>query len=285
MDHKAPKSFDFEKDEESLLGIDSQYSASKSKSQTTTETQRTDSSEDDDTVTPKYPQKLKNNEKWAPSKHYDEQPLVSDATCNTRDRFGDMLNPKKQYGFSKTGTSCHFGTAKLVENTSQSSVEDSKDDESRGNASKETLTNSNNENEDPDENKDDSDQNTLNNGTSKKKILSKDIKINMTVVKENEQHCTGFYLYEDQMKRKVQSTRMPNVCFNVNREYHSDPNTHVQIKVFEVSSMTKGNAGVDDEKIVGNFQLILRPDQRVKDLQFFDAFNNKIFLKLRRNSK
>ena len=124
-----------------------------------------------------------------------------------------------------------------------------------------------------------------------REIVTKDIKIQMKLVQGFERTTTKFYLYENQMEKKFASPLMPNVSFYASKGEENETDdeltnklTRVKIKIVEISSSVKNkdHKTINGEKLVGNFELVMRADQRMKDYQFYDDFKNKVMLKLKR---
>jgi hypothetical protein len=112
-------------------------------------------------------------------------------------------------------------------------------------------------------------------------IMTRNINVKMNVAKKNEERSTSFFLLENEKKKEFICPEMPNVLIRAFRNDSFDENTTIQMKIFEVSS---AGAKETTKKLVGDFEMILRPDQREKKFEFLDDFQNKISIKLKKKS-
>ena len=110
---------------------------------------------------------------------------------------------------------------------------------------------------------------------------SRNINIKMNVAKKNEERSTSFFLLENEKNKEFICPEMPNVLIRAFRNDSFDENTTIQMKVFEVSS---AGGKENTKKLVGDFEMILRPDQREKKFEFLDDFQNKISIRLKKKS-
>ena len=88
------------------------------------------------------------------------------------------------------------------------------------------------------------------------------------------------------MEKEYISPEMPNVLFKVRKQYLNDENTRIDIKIGEIDCVLgKENSASklrEEENLVGHFDLIMRPDQRVKELNFPDELQNDIKIRLKK---
>jgi hypothetical protein len=119
-------------------------------------------------------------------------------------------------------------------------------------------------------------------------ILNKDIQIKMRIIKESDEQTSSFYLLENEMEKEFISPEMPNVLFKVRKQYLNDENTRIDIKIREIDCVLgeENSEGKlrEEENLVGHFDLIMRPDQRVKELNFPDELQNDIKIRLKKES-
>jgi len=119
-------------------------------------------------------------------------------------------------------------------------------------------------------------------------ILNKDIQIKMRIIRESDEQTSSFYLLENEMEKEFISPEMPNVLFKVRKQYLNDENTRIDIKIREIDCVLGNENSAsklrEEENLVGHFDLIMRPDQRVKELNFPDELQNDIKIRLKKGN-
>ena len=119
-------------------------------------------------------------------------------------------------------------------------------------------------------------------------ILNKDIQIKMRIIRESDEQTSSFYLLENEMEKEFVSPEMPNVLFKVRKQYLNDENTRIDIKIREIDCVLGNENSAsklrEEENLVGHFDLIMRPDQRVKELNFPDELQNEIKIRLKKEN-
>jgi len=103
----------------------------------------------------------------------------------------------------------------------------------------------------------------------------------MSVIRDEEiKSKTKFHLHHGIKQKKFKNKQLPNVLFNINKQ----PNQASSASETSVNEEDILLMSVYDEskqsKLIGEYDLNIKPDQKYKEIEIDDADGNKILFKL-----